>query len=346
MTLSSIERRWRGWFVAFAAATMTTAVPALERITEGPVPRQEIVRSVAQLFAHDEFELIDRMADKLWHEKTRLPEGAWKLAFVYDAFAVGPSKRAAMNWTEYFARFERWEKQRPQSATAKIGHAEALVSYAWAARGGGFAPTVSEEGWKLFAQRLDQAHQLLDSDPALRAWPGYYQVMMTVALGQGWPRAEYDRLFADAVKLAPDYETFYFRKNNFLQEKWYGRSEYEWHEFALQAAKATEAQFGQAFYTRVVWAAIGTTPANLPKFRAAPIDWPKMRTGFEDLQRQYPKSLWNLNAFAFYAWAASDRATARRVFDELAGRYAPPIWGDVAAFQKAEAWAHSDEPAH
>ncbi len=343
MRASALFRQLRFGALVFGCCLGAVTARALERISDGPAARAELAQSVAQLFARDEFELIDRMAEKLWREKSRMPEGVWKLSLLYDGLGVSTTKRATTNWTEHFARFDRWDKAQPKSATAKIGRAQSLVSYAWEARGGGYANTVSADGWKLFAERLAQARKVLDSDPALRDWPGYYQVMMTVALGQGWERADYDRLFAAAVKLAPDYETFYFRKNNFLQEKWHGTSAYEWHEFALEVAKATEAQFGQSFYTRVVWASIGANPANVARFRAAPVDWPKMRTGFDDLARQFPDSLWNKNAFAFYAWAAQDRPTARRLFAELAGRYAPEIWRDAATFEKAQAWARAGE---
>ena len=298
------------------------------------------MQTVTDLFAKEDFASLDKMADELWRTHARMPDGLWKLSLFYGAMNVAPDQGGTNNWDDYFARIGRWEKHFPASATARIVHARALTSYAWDARGTGSADTVTAQGKQLFAERLAQARAVLDSDPALRAWPGYYQMMIELALDQGWARAEYERLFAAAAQLAPDYETFYF-----LEAKWHGAVGIGWHHFALNIAKATEAQYGQAFYARIVWAAIAATPSNLPTFQASLVDWPRMRTGFHDLARQYPNSLWNENAFCFYAWAARDRPTARQLFDDLKGRYAPDIWQSAENFQLAEAWAQSEKPA-
>jgi hypothetical protein len=332
------------WFWSCSAAWPATA-QKLEPLVEGSAQRREFIQAVRQLVTQEDFATLDLMAEKLWRERSRLPEGVWKLTLFYTALNVSSANRAKADWPGAFARFERWQKARPESASAKIGHAEALTAYAWQARGGGYANTVNDESWKLFAERLQQARKLLDSDPALKGWPGYYETMMTVALGQGWRRSEYDRLFAAAVKLAPDYETFYFRKAYFLQPKWFGTSEDEWHRFAIASAKSLEKEHGQSFYTRIVWATIGSGPTSkVAAMKKQRIDWPRMRQGFQDLAREYPDSLWNQNAFCYYACAAQDRATARELFQELKGRYASTLWGGAESFRKAQAWAMAEGP--
>ena len=37
--------------------------------------------------------------------------------------------------------------------------------------------------------------------------------------------------------------------------------------------------------------------------------WSSMKAGFEQLMKRYPKSTWNLNAFAAFACRANDGAT-------------------------------------
>ncbi len=284
------------------------------------------------------------MADKMRREKSRVPQGWWKLAWFYGALEIGVDERETTDWPALFGLFERWERAAPSSITARVVHASTLVNYAWKARGSAYANEVSREGLRLFEQRLGQARALLESDPVLKKCPGYYATMMTIALGQGWRRSDYDRLFAEAVALAPDYETFYFRKAYFLQEKWYGTSPDEWHRFALSAAAATEKEHGQSFYTRIVWSIHGPGMSRVTEFKQAGVDWLRMRDGFGDIAREYPDSLWNKNAFCFYAFAADDKATARRLFDELAGRYAVDIWGSPAAFSRVAQWAKEAVP--
>jgi hypothetical protein len=142
----------------------------------------------------------------------------------------------------------------------------------------------------------------------------------------------------EAVALEPDYESFYFLRANWLQPKWYGQDG-EWLRFAEQAAERTKAAYGQEYYARIVWATFGTTNDQ-------PLDgvnWARMRTGFEDMMKRHPESLWNLNAFAYFAVRAKDQPTALKLFGELKGRFAPAIWGTSKKFEAAEIWARTNE---
>jgi hypothetical protein len=85
--------------------------------------------------------------------------------------------------------------------------------------------------------------------------------------------------------------------------------------------------------------------AKIDDIRAAKVDWPRLRQGFEDIAREYPDSLWNKNAFCFYAYVLNDRVTARRLFAQLKGRYAREIWGSEATFERIESWASSETPS-
>ncbi len=335
------------WSVAALAACVAVApiCRALEAINESDPNRREFGQAVQRFLAKEEFAVLDQMADKMRVEQSRMTEGIWKLGFFYMALQRETVIEMSDDFPAAFARFERWERANPSSITARIAHAAALGSYAWVARGDGMAHTVTAEGWKLFEQRLKQARALLESDEELKKCPGYYSTMMTVALGQGWSRRDYDRLFAEAVALAPDYETFYFHRAIFLQEKWYGTSPDEWHRFALAAADATKKEHGQILYTRIVWYVLRSGMTRIAAVKKTGFDWPRMKEGFEELARRYPESVRNKNAFCFYAYAADDKTTARRLSAELGGRYAPEVWGKDASFRPLERWLKSDTPA-
>lgn len=308
---------------------------AFQKLEEGGPERAAFTRAVYELFVDEEFELLDRMADKLLQEKSRFPDGTWKLAAFYRSFhaASGDTK---VNWHELWARFGRWEKKNPQSATARVMHAQMMANYAWEARGGGFADTVSGEGWNMFADRLRIARDILEADAFLKKVPGYYSSMMLVALGQGWPKDKAEALFIEAAVLARDYEDFYFRRAYYLQPKWHGEPG-EWLRFAEEAAETTKEQWGRGFYARVVWGTLGTPSKK--RYQEAGIDWAKFKQGFEDLVQRTPDSLWNKNAFCYFACMADDRETARRLFEELQDSYAPSIWGEEETFAYNKRWA-------
>jgi hypothetical protein len=50
-------------------------------------------------------------------------------------------------------------------------------------------------------------------------------------------------------------------------------------------------------------------PLDFDVFHDSPATWPNMKAGFEGLMKRYPRSNWNLNAFAYFACLADDAPT-------------------------------------
>jgi len=97
---------------------------------------------------------------------------------------------------------------------------------AWLARGRGFADKVTEEGWRVFADRLAEAEQALG-----KAWelnPRDERIaceMMTVELGQGKGRPRMEMWFKRATELNPNYYEAFSSKLYYLEPKWHGSAE-------------------------------------------------------------------------------------------------------------------------
>lgn len=94
------------------------------------------------------FDDLEKAAREARTGKARLRAGVWKLYKFYDAVET-PYKRhnaTEAEWSAYFATFKDWISAYPESPTPRIALAEGYVSYAWAARGNGYADTVSEGG--------------------------------------------------------------------------------------------------------------------------------------------------------------------------------------------------------
>jgi hypothetical protein len=69
---------------------------------------------------------------------------------------------------------------RPQSVTARVALARAYLNYAYDARGEGNAGTVSDSGWKLFAERTAEGKRILDEASALPTkCPEWYIAMLS-----------------------------------------------------------------------------------------------------------------------------------------------------------------------
>ncbi len=97
------------------------------------------------------------------------------------------------------------------------------VQYAWDARGSGTAGTVTDQGWQLFRQRLDDAHAALErgwrADP-LKSFCA--DPMITVCMGQSADRPIMESWFSRALLANPDDRNACSNKMLFLAPKWEG----------------------------------------------------------------------------------------------------------------------------
>jgi hypothetical protein len=71
------------------------------------------------------------------------------------------------DWKDHLKLVQSWVAATLNSITARVGLAQAYIDYAWEARGGETGDTVTNSGWKLFGQRLEQAKATLDEASAL-----------------------------------------------------------------------------------------------------------------------------------------------------------------------------------
>ncbi|RUL89705.1 DUF4034 domain-containing protein [Tautonia sociabilis] len=115
-----------------------------------------------------------------------------------------------------------------------------LIDHAWEARGNDFAPMVSEEAFRVFHERLQQARTALEA--SWEASPGdsvTAQKMLSVELGLGEGDRERVTLwFRRAMEADPDNYDACIGLLTWLEPKWYGSAE-EMMTFA-RACRATD----------------------------------------------------------------------------------------------------------
>ena len=100
---------------------------------------------------------------------------------------------------------------------------EFLSSYAWDARGGGWAREVPPQAWQDFHSRLTRAKEMLT-----RAWEMNHAnadaaaLMITIEMGIGEGPADMERWFARAMEADPGNPGAVGRKMQYLEPKWHG----------------------------------------------------------------------------------------------------------------------------
>lgn len=99
----------------------------------------------------------------------------------------------------------------------------------------------------------------------------------------------------------------YFARLTYLMP-WWGGSWEEIENLALWSVDQTKAEMGNSMYARIYWS-VGQFTQVSNVFKDTKASWPRMKSGFEDLMKRNPNSLWNLNAYARFACDAGDKAT-------------------------------------
>ncbi|MBI5395665.1 MAG: DUF4034 domain-containing protein [Verrucomicrobia bacterium] len=320
--------------------TLIESLPAAE-LLDGPGERHRFGVAVNTLLAEEDFKTLDAIADHLREKRARFQDGTWKLPMFYDGVETPWETDKDSAWQEWLAKMDRWQRANPSSITAPVAMARTLTAYAWKARGNEYAKHVTAEGWKLFAERLAQARAVLDDSAKRPArCPGWYHAMQVVALGQGWTLAEYDALFNEAVAKEPAYYHYYFAKAHYLLPRWHGEAG-DWQRFAEAAAAKAGPWDGPVLYARIVWATGDWDYKPKELFQAGRISWPLMKQGFENIERDFPGSNWNLNNFCKFAADAGDRATARKLIDRIGARYHVSAWFSRVNYENCWHWTHA-----
>src|SRR5687767_4815160 len=143
-------------------AVCVTNVGPEPAIFETPAAHEqrELTEKGRKLLQARDFDQLDKIASELRASKAEWANGFWKLGTFYMGFSELPKEASETRWTNLIAELKAWVKSNPNSITAHTALGRTLKSYAWKARGGGWASTVRPGAWKLFAARLAEARQV------------------------------------------------------------------------------------------------------------------------------------------------------------------------------------------
>jgi hypothetical protein len=290
--------------------------------------------SIASSLIQEKFDELDRMADQYRREKTRLEGGEWRLHLFYEA--LDAPQQTDQDTREHLAHLEHWMQQRPDSITARVALATSLTRWAWVARGHGYANTVTDEGGRLFSDRMKQAQSTLEAAANMSAMcPQFYSQMMVVGLAQGWDAARMKEMFDRGIQFEPGYYYFYLQYANYLLPKWYGHSG-DASAFAKSSADRVGGDAGDVVYFQIATTLIKRGDDSFP---VREMDWDRLQHGYQALSSQYGTSRRTMNELAFMAYRFKDVSVARQQFAAIGDRWSRAVWRDREFFDRARDWA-------
>ena len=296
-------------------------------------------RNIKSLFQQEKFETIDEIAAKARSTKERLvPGGFWAIHILYGALLSPPSgseHASEAEWATHIARLKRWVAQRPESITARVALAAAYKEYAWAGRGVGFANTVTDEGWKLFAERLALAEQtLMEAFKLPEKCPEWYLTMLLVAGDEERDDDVQKAIFDKAIAFEPEYQ-YYYRARAFRMLPRWGGEPGELAAFAEQSANRIGGAKGDMIYYQIgMFVNCGCADEG----DLNGMSWERIKRGYAALRQQYGDSKEGLNKLAFLASRRHDAAYATELFDRIGEEWDPSAWKDKNSFDRTREW--------
>jgi len=270
---------------------------------------KEISAHVRKSLEENNFADLDALSDKLTSEATISPSGHWGLDFYFDDLNSLKDTQLNAVWKKRIDTFKQWQMSNPDSAAAPVALAKCLTAYGWKARGSGWAHEVTQEGWKLFEDRLQQAYEALGK--AKHKNPCWYRAAQVVALGQGWDDDKYNALVAECRKQYPTYYPAIFTKAYRILPKWHGGSGDVAKYADEQAHEVSGPDGGDVLYARIAWSLVNQTP---PAIKGENMSWSKIKSGFETLKKRFPNAPIVRGVLSAIAMEYGDKSAALNAF--------------------------------
>jgi len=338
-----LERSPSGPLLKLQAPENFVLLPADEAILSKPTldgkqERSQFIAAVSQTFFRGDFETLETLGQELRQSRERLLDGSWLSEAYFAAFRLRP-EAPVDRYTLVEQRIAKWEHAKPTSQAIPLIKVEYHLDLAWRWRTERLAKDVSKERWKKFKSELATARQLLEVHGVDKSYPEYYALMLTIALSEGWKKADYMALLTRATQLEPDYYRYQCQTAVYLLPRWHGKKG-EWEQFAEQQREHYGAgEAGDALYTRI---ALGLQDYYFHHFfRDTAISWEVMASGFDYLIKTHPDSRYLKNLYANWAWRADDCVRLKKLLPIIEPDPDMTVWVNLENVALAEKFANS-----
>jgi hypothetical protein len=293
------------------------------------------IKTIYGILRAGKFGQLDCLADTARSQKEMFSGGMWKLHAIYLGLARPPLHPTQEDWEAHIVSVQRWVTTSPESITARIALAESYVSYGEDARGPGYSDTVSESGWRLLAERLGKAKQILEQASALSTKdPEWFAAMQELVLHQGWEQSARQDLLERAVKFEPKYYYYYRLYANSILPKW-GGEDGEVARFLKHATDQVGGEAGDILYFQVA----GKLVCGCQDDQHLNLSWPRIQKGFAAVEKQNGPSLENWNLLAHMAVSFDDGWIADKMFDRIGEQWSEDVWQTSSYFESMKQWA-------
>lgn len=304
----------------------------------------KLYQDTETLLVNNQFDTLENQAVEYRKTNPRFPGGAEKLYVMYDALGATKEESSCgcggyespYTFDVKAVAIQKWITAQPQSLTARLAMAKLLISYAWAARGGGYSDTITEEMAKHYAERLQAAAAYVKGlDPKLD--PQIFSIYIKLARGSQNARALMDAIYIEGTKTFPQYYHLYASRADILQEKWFGGPG-ELQEYTQSLLTSPGGEIGQIAYS-IAAVRLFYQYKGSEVYSRTGLLWPKVRETFAVREKVYGLDNADWNVLLAFSVDANDQASAHEILPHVGTNWDKGVWHDKATFDSAVAWA-------
>nr|WP_295468700.1 hypothetical protein [Mesorhizobium sp.] len=295
----------------FAAASLALAtLPSA--YADDRITRHELTDEVSAAYYAEQFDELDRMAERFRADDQRTESGLWKLTIFYHALdnptslnqTEGPP--SLLELEDRKERAMRWIVAKPQSPAAHIAYASSLYKIAWYHRGTRYVSETKPAQLRSFQENSMLALEHLYSNKEVASVdPAWYATAIRIATTQGWPEYAFIELYDEGATRHPYYYDIYFNALTRTYPEWGGSVE-AIDRLIQDAVERTGERDGDIMYARAYWV-VSDVRYGPTLFRSTLADWPKLKRAFGNMLKQYPDQ-WNFNRYYRFACDAVGEA--------------------------------------
>jgi tetratricopeptide (TPR) repeat protein len=281
--------------------------------------------SLQYLLIRYRFKKLDEIFTDTYNEKSQDMDGLYAIHAKMDELAP-ISWYGKKTYEDFLAAHLEWVNQFPASYFANATLGALYVNYAWHARGGGFASTITPEGRKLFHKRIRLAEKYLTKayniDPTITIAP--YEMMTVAKVHPEWHDTEVETWFKRGIQADQTDYKLYKLKANYLKPKW-GGSWDEQFSFARDTFKnAPVNSMAPIILAQAHWSVYDKNK-DVAYFKRPEV-WSELKAVYTELVKRYPESMKRHNWFAKTAYLAEDFETANAEFEIIGKHWEKSVW--------------------
>jgi len=290
------------------------------------------------LLRNSDYDGLEKLAAQAEASTDVMPGGSILPEAFYDGLIeIGHADEA--RYQQKMDALKAWMQARPDSPIPKVAMAKVLTNYAWFARGGGFADSVSQQAWKDFGDRLQEGREYLEQASDKRQnCSSWYCAMTVIALGQSWDHDAYFKMVNEEFARKPAFVELHGHVTNYLLPRWFGSND-ELRDYITKAADRIGGDEGDMLYARLA-RKVFCYSHSTDDVADLQLSWPRLKHGMELICNRYPHSTEMANYFCLFACVAKDQPVAKFLFQHLGNKIDQDIWGD--SLESSRAWAQAN----